>query len=418
MIKVRKLKNGVRMVMDEIPYVQSVSMGIWVRAGARDEQPKLSGVSHFIEHMMFKGTEKRSAKDIAEDAERIAGQMNAFTGKEATCYYMKTLSSNAEKGAELLLDMFVNSKFDSREMSKEKQVIIEEMKMSKDSPEDDVHDTICETVFKGNPLANSILGTATSLKGITRNMLKKYIEDEYTKDNIVVAVAGNFDEESLAEIFERELSSFKESKTVKKYTEVPHKPSYRVHVKDIEQCNLCLGTRGVALDSEDYYAFSILNHIIGGSMASRLFQNIREEKGLAYSVYSMSSSFSDMGYFNIYAGVSHDKIEAAITGIGEELAGLKKNFVTADEFAIAKEQMKGSYIFGQENVNGKMFSAGKNLLIMNKTFTPEEVIKGVDDVTMEDLERVAEKIWDIKNYSAVAAVKEKINLRRIMERQG
>ena len=183
MIKVKDLKCGIRMVLEEIPYVQSVSMGIWVRAGARDESRELSGVSHFIEHMMFKGTEKRTAKQIAEDADRISGQMNAFTGKEATCYYMKTLSSNADKAAEILCDMFVNSKFDAREMAREKKVICEEMKMVNDSPEDVAHDTICELIFKGNPLAKSILGTATSLKGISRDMLKKYIEDEYTKDS-------------------------------------------------------------------------------------------------------------------------------------------------------------------------------------------------------------------------------------------
>ena len=285
MIKVKNLKCGIRMVLEEIPYVQSVSLGIWVRAGARDESRELSGVSHFIEHMMFKGTEKRTAKEIAEDTDRIAGQMNAFTGKEATCYYIKTLSSNAESAAEILSDMFMHSKFDKKEMAREKKVIYEEMKMVNDSPEDVAHDTICELVFKNNPLAKSILGTQSSLRGISRDMLKKYIEDEYTKDSVVVAVSGNFDEDAVCAVFEKELGSLKDKKLLKAYEEAPYKPSYKVIVKDIEQSHICLGTRGVKIDDDLYYALSLLSNIFGGTMSSRLFQNIREQKGLAYSVY-------------------------------------------------------------------------------------------------------------------------------------
>lgn len=414
MIKVKNLKCGIRMVLEEIPYVQSVSLGIWVRAGARDESRELSGVSHFIEHMMFKGTEKRTAKEIAEDTDRISGQMNAFTGKEATCYYIKTLSSNAESAAEILSDMFMHSKFDKKEMAREKKVIYEEMKMVNDSPEDVAHDTICELVFKNNPLAKSILGTQSSLRGISRNMLKKYIEDEYTKDSVVVAVSGNFDEDAVCAVFEKELGGLKDKKLLKAYEEAPYKPSYKVIVKDIEQSHICLGTRGVKIDDDLYYALSLLSNIFGGTMSSRLFQNIREQKGLAYSVYSHMSSFSDMGYFNIYAGVAHNKIEAALLGIKGEISSLKNNFVTEDELSMAKEQLKGNYIFGQENINSRMFSAGKNMLILGRTFTMEEVIEEIDSVTMDEIRAAAEIISDISNYSAVIVTNEKINLKRIM----
>ncbi len=414
MIKVKNLKCGIRMVLEEIPYVQSVSLGIWVRAGARDESRELSGVSHFIEHMMFKGTEKRTAKEIAEDTDRISGQMNAFTGKEATCYYIKTLSSNAESAAEILSDMFMHSKFDKKEMAREKKVIYEEMKMVNDSPEDVVHDTICELVFKNNPLAKSILGTQSSLRGISRDMLKKYIEDEYTKDSVVVAVSGNFDEDAVCAVFEKELGGLKDKKLLKAYEEAPYKPSYKVIVKDIEQSHICLGTRGVKIDDDLYYALSLLSNIFGGTMSSRLFQNIREQKGLAYSVYSHMSSFSDMGYFNIYAGVAHNKIEAALLGIKGEISSLKNNFVTEDELSMAKEQLKGNYIFGQENINSRMFSAGKNMLILGRTFTMEEVIEEIDSVTMDEIRAAAEIISDISNYSAVIVTNEKINLKRIM----
>lgn len=416
MIKIKRLKNGIRMVTEEIEHVQSVSIGIWVKAGARDETPELSGVSHFIEHMMFKGTENRSAKQIAEDADKIAGQMNAFTGKEATCYYMKTLSSNAEKAAEILIDMFINSKFDKYEMGKEKQVICEEMKMTNDSPEDAAHDTICELVFKGNPLAKSILGTKTSLKGISRDMLVKYIHDEYTKDSIVVSVSGNFDEDRLCAMFDEAFAALPETKNVKLYDEIPYKPRYKALTRDIEQAHICLGTRGVSTDDDMYHPFSILNNIMGGSMSSRLFQNIREEKGLAYSVYSMSSTYTDMGYYNIYAGVAKDKIEAAINGIADELAALKKHFITQDELDMAKEQLKGSYIFSQENVNSRMFGAGKNLLLFDKVYPIEETIEEIDNVTMQDIRDAAELIWDIDKYSAVIVANDKVNVKGIMSK--
>ena len=414
MVEVKTLKSGVKVVLEQLPYVQSVALGIWVRAGARDESRELSGVSHFIEHMLFKGTEKRSAKKIAEDVDRIAGQMNAFTGKEATCYYIKTLSAHAAEAAEILSDMFVHSLFDTREMNKEKRVIFEEMKMVKDTPEDIAHDTMIEMIFKGNPLANSILGTQTSLRGISREMLVHYIENEYTKDSIVVSIAGNFDEEAVCSIFDRELSIFQDKKSKKVYEKTPYQPDCKVIVKDIEQSHLWLGTRGVSLDDELYYAFAVLNSIMGGTMSSRLFQTIREQKGLAYSVYSMTSSFTDMGYFGIYAGVAHSKLEAALRAIASELAFLRKKMITKDELLMAKEQLKGNYIFGQESVNNRMYSSGKNLLLLNQVFTVEEVAEGIDLVTMEEIERVIEIISDISNYSAVAAVSEKFPFKNLM----
>lgn len=417
MINIKRLSNGIRMVTEQIPHVQSVSIGIWVKAGARDERPEISGVSHFIEHMMFKGTGKRSAKDIAEDADKIAGQMNAFTGKEATCYYMKTLSSNAGKAAEILIDMFTNSSFDRREMSKEKQVIIEEMKMTNDTPDDAVHDTVCELVFKGNPLAKSILGTKTSLKGISREMLMDYIKSEYTKDSIVVSISGNFDEEVLSLMFDEGLANLPETKEKKTYVEVPYTTGTKVLVKDIEQSHICLGTRAISTEDDLYYPFMILNNVMGGSMSSRLFQNIREEKGLAYSVYSLTSTFTDMGYFNIYAGVANSKIEAAIAGIADELSKLKKDFITEEEFSMAKEQLKGTYIFSQENVNSRMFSAGKTLLLYDKVYPIEETISEIDDVTMDDVRSAAELVWDIDKYCAVVATNQKINLKGIMKKQ-
>lgn len=414
MIETRKLDCGIRIVMEKLPYVQSVALGIWVKAGAVDETKNISGISHFIEHMLFKGTEERSAKKIAEDVDRIGGQINAFTGREATCYYMKTLGSNAKQAAEILLDMFLNSKFDKTEMSKEKQVIYEEMKMIEDTPDDYAHEVISDLIFKGCPYEKSIIGTQTSLKGISQAILKQYIADEYTRDNIVVSVAGNFDMDEICSLFDGKLKHLKAEKQVKAFYNEPYKPSFRVKVKDIEQSHICLGTRGLPLDDENYYALSLLNNIMGGSMSSRLFQNIREQKGLAYSVYSHASSFVNAGYYNIYAGVSHDKIYDAINGIKEELEILKKDCITEDELHVAKEQLKASYIFGQENVNGRMFSMGKNIILLNRVYTPEEVINEIDAVTMNDIRKASSLIDDINNYSAVIVTNKQCDLKRMV----
>jgi predicted Zn-dependent peptidase len=414
MIKIKELDCGIRIVMEEITHVQSVSIGIWVKTGAVDEDSSIAGISHYIEHMLFKGTKDRNAKQIAEDVDKIGGQINAFTGKESTCYYIKTLTSNTEKAVNILLDMFLNSKFENKELIKEKQVILEEIKMIQDSPEDDVHDIICELIFKGHRLENSIIGTPKSLKGISRQTILKYLEEEYTRDNVVISVSGNFNEKTISELFENKLIALKKSKGPKGKKYLEYKPIYKVKVKDIEQTHICLGTRTFGIIDDRQYALTLLNNIMGGSMSSRLFQNIREEKGLAYSVYSMANSFEKEGYYNIYAGSSHDKIEDVILAIKEELLSLKENGISEDELSIAKEQLKSTYIFSQENVNGRMFSIGKSTILLDKVYTSEEIIQGIDKVTMSDIKDVSELIYDIKNYCGVAITNKKINLKKII----
>ena len=402
MVKTVKLKCGTTLVMEKTDYVQSAALGIWVKAGAVDESEDVSGVSHYIEHMMFKGTESRTAKEIAADVDRIGGMFNAFTGKEATCYYIKTLSSNICKGAEILLDMLTCSKFDPEEMDKERQVIFEEIKMVKDSPDDDVFDTISELVASGNPFGRSILGTPESLSGIDRDKLTGYYREKYARDSIVVAVAGNFDEDAVREIFENRLLSLNESRQPRQLEVGAYRQSFNVKERDIEQTHICLAAPGVSLDDDRYYAFVLMNSILGGSMSSRLFQNIREEKGLAYSVYSTNSFASSWGYFSIYAGVAHDKAEAALDAIRYELDELRKSGVTAEELAMAKEQVKSAYIFGLENVNSRMFSIGKNELLLDKVYTPEEVLNGFDGVTESDVLEAASMIGDYSAYCGAA----------------
>lgn len=415
MVKIKRLNCGTTVVLEKTNYVQSAALGIWVKAGAADETDDISGVSHYIEHMMFKGTANRTAKEIAEDVDKIGGVFNAFTGKEATCYYIKTLSSNIYKGAEILLDMLTGSKFDQEEMNKERQVICEEIKMVRDTPDDDVYDTISELVSGGNPLGRNILGTPESLKGIDRNKMIAYLEENYARDSIVVAVVGNFDEDRIINMFENKLTALRAEKKKKEVVLKPYRQRFNVKVRDIEQTHICLAMPGVSLGDDKYYAFVLMNSIFGGSMSSRLFQNIREEKGLAYSVCSMNVFSSYWGFFSIYAGVSHDKAEEALEAINYELFNLREKGVTDEELSMAKEQVKSSYIFGLENVNSRMFSIGKNKLLLDKVFTEQEVLKSFDDVTREDILEAASMIGDYTSYCGAAVTGKAIDLERIVK---
>lgn len=416
MVKTVKLKCGTTLIMDKTDYVQSAALGIWVRTGAADENGSVSGVSHYIEHMMFKGTDNRTAKEIASDVDKIGGMFNAFTGKEATCYYIKTLSSNIYAGAEILLDMLTGSRFDQEEMDKERKVICEEIKMVKDSPDDDVYDTISELVASGNPLGRSILGTPESLAGIDRAKLTAYYSKKYARDSIVIAVAGNFDEERIAELFESRLTSLREKKVTQDFTLKPYRQSFDVKVRDIEQTHICLATPGISMADDKYYAFVLMNSIFGGSMSSRLFQNIREEKGLAYTVCSMNVFSSYTGFFSIYAGVAHDKAEATLDAVRHELEMLKKDGVTAEELSMAKEQVKSSYIFGLENINSRMFSIGKNKLLLDRVYSPEEVLSEFDKVTQDDIKQAAEMIGDYSSYCAASVTGTDFDLERLIKR--
>lgn len=414
MIKIEKLNCGTTLIMERTDYVQSAALGIWVKAGSSDETDDVSGVSHFIEHMMFKGTEKRTAREIASDVDKIGGMFNAFTGKEATCYYIKTLSSNIYQGAEILLDMLTGSKFESAEMEKERKVIYEEIKMVKDSPDDDVYDTISELVASGNPLGRNILGTPESLAGIDRSKLVGYLNDKYARDSIVIAVAGNFDENRIKEMFEDRLNSLRAEKVTQEVKMLPYRQSFDVKVRDIEQTHICLAAPGVSLDDSRYYSFVLMNSILGGSMSSRLFQNIREEKGLAYSVCSMNAFYSDCGFFSIYAGVAHDKVKDTLDAIKFELEALREKGVTDEELSMAKEQMKSSYIFGLENINSRMFSIGKNQLLLGKVYSPDEVLSGFDSVTKEDILNAAEMIGDYSAYCGASVTGKVFDLERLV----
>jgi predicted Zn-dependent peptidase len=400
-----------------LPYVQSAAIGVWALAGAVDEDPfgvgavssvAPAGVSHLIEHMLFKGTDSRSAKDIAEEVDRMGGHINAFTGKEATCYSIKTLSEHLGGSIDLLGDIFLRSVFDETELAKEKNVIFEEMSMIEDSPEDLGHDLLDEAVFAGSPLGNRIIGYKETVGAADAAAMRGYMAERYTGGNVVLSIAGNF---AIDEAFARAEEVFgagPAGRSGRTPSYAPHAPAFISRAKDIEQSHIFLGRRGVKLESDDYYAFILFNSILGGSMSSRLFQSIREEKGLAYSVYSMANSFVDDGAFMIYAGVGEGNERVTIEAIREETERLAAEGAEPDELAKVKEQSKGAYVFGRENVQTRMFAAGKNELLLGRVYEPDEVIAGIDAVTPDDIVRLAGGCADIAGYSAVIVGKNEL----------
>ena len=401
--------------MEEMSAAWSVSVGIWVKAGAVDETDGNHGISHFIEHMMFKGTSNRDARRIASDIDRLGAQMNAFTGKEATCYYVKSTTGNYRKAADVLCDMLENSLFDKAELDREREVICEEIKMSRDDPDDSAHEGLLRTIYKDEPIGNSILGTRTSLMGITSKLMKEHVRREYTRDSIVISAAGRFDPDELCEYFEGKLLSLGASKEARKSVVTAYERGFISGVRDIMQAHICMGTRAIPMDDDRAYGLQILSNLFGGSMSSRLFQNIREQKGLAYSVFSTTGSFSDTGYFEIYAGVGKGNLKKTVDAVIYELDVLRNNTVSQEELDASREQMKATYVFSGENTSSRMIVNGKNYLLSDRVYQPEEVMTGYDSVTAEDLDNIKKIICDIDNYSVSVISGWRTDLRRIMQ---
>ena len=415
MLEIRKLSNGIRLIMDPVKEVESVTLGIWIKTGSLYEEKKYAGISHFVEHMMFKGTEKRTYSDISREIDRIGGSINAFTGKEATCYHVKLVSSKLFEGADVLVDMVENSVFPKEEMNKERYVIEEEIKMTLDSPEDLAHDLSTELIFKGNALGNSIIGTPSSLKRITQNVMRGYVKRRYTRDNIIVSIAGKFDEDEVVAYFEKQFEKLDSVADEISFVEAEYKPTIKVVQKDIEQCNLCMGLPTFGIDDSRYDPIQVLNNIFGGTMSSRLFRNIREEQGLAYSIFSMFASYKGLGYFKIYAGLNRNKVEEAIKGIQNEISHLAKNGIEDDELEASREQLKAGFVFSQESTASRMLTNGRMAILLDRVVPIDEIINAYDSITKSEVENLISNISDFTKYSAVAVTgKESLDLRRMM----
>ncbi|NSW90659.1 MAG: insulinase family protein [Firmicutes bacterium] len=417
MLKKFTLDNGVRVVYEKIPYLRSVSIGIWVGTGSRNENITNNGISHFIEHMLFKGTKNRTAKAIAGCIDSIGGQLNAFTGKEYTCYYAKTLDSHIEIAVDLLWDMFFNSIFNDKDIAVEKQVITEEINMYEDTPEELVHDVLSETIWNGDPLGYPILGTYKCLENLNKEMIKDYIYKNYTCSNTVIAVAGNFDENKLFDLINKYFSPWKsEHQKVNLYNPVEFIPDFKIKKKETEQIHLCIGFKGIEHGNDDIYPLLIINNILGGGMSSRLFQKIREEKGLVYSIYSYPSSYKNTGLFTIYAGMNPEQVKLVVKLIMEEVENIIIKGIDEFELSKSKEQLKGNYMLGLESTNSRMNSIGKSEVLLGYIHTHEEVLEKIDKVNIDMVNKVIRQVFNFDKVSlaAVGGVKEDIDLKALI----
>jgi len=401
MFRKELLTNGIRVLTEEIPYVNSVSVGIWIKVGSRYESVENNGISHFIEHMLFKGTEKRSAKEIANSIDKIGGQLNAFTSKECTCFYAKVLDTHFDIALDVLADMFFNSTFSSVEIDKERGVVLEEINMYEDSPEDLVHDLFSQAVWSGNPLGMSILGTEESLENINRDKIVEYFNANYIPRNIVISVVGNLKHgeavEKIKGYFENALHR---DSSVPSIAIPSFEPKYTLKSKVTEQAHLCLGFNGLDIKNRAFYPMLVLNNVFGGAMSSRLFQKIREDRGLAYSVFSYPSSFEDCGLFSIYAGSKPDNLKSVAELIMEEINSIKAAGITEEELYDSKEQLKGSYILGLESTSGRMISIGKSELLLEKIYSPAEILEKIDEVNMDSVNGIIKYLFDVDNMGA------------------
>lgn len=418
MYKKVTLDNGVRIVSEKIPYVRSVSIGIWVGTGSRNENKINNGISHFIEHMLFKGTRKRSAREIAESIDIIGGQLNAFTGKECTCFYTKTLDTHIDVAVDVLADMFFNSKFAKNDIDVEKKVIMEEIRMYEDSPEELVHDLLSETIWDGDPLGYPILGSQQCLQNIHKEMINEYVSNNYTPSNCVISVAGNFKDENLIETLCKYFSNWKvEKQEDRSYEQVRFITDARFKEKDTEQVHICLGFNGIEHGNDKLYTLLAINNIFGGGMSSHLFQKIREEQGLVYSIYSYLSSYMNAGLFTIYAGMNPEHLSKVINLIVEEVRKLKKDGIKEEDLNKSKEQLKGNYILGLESTSSRMNSIGKSELLLGYINTPEEVLEKIDRINLDSVVEIIEKIFNIErmSFSAVGNIKKDMDFNELLK---
>lgn len=385
------LDNGIPLVVERIKNVHSVALGIWVRIGSRYEPPEKNGISHFLEHMFFKGTRKRSAKDIAIEIDSVGGDLNAFTSRETTTFYVKVLDSHIEKGVDLLTDIFLHSTFPEVDIEKEKRVIKEEIKMVEDTPDDYIHDLFYQTVWGLDGIGQPVLGRRETIKSFTREDLIGHIRKYYGTKDTLIACAGNFEPERLLYILNQTLGDLRRGSEPRRGAAPELKPVAAVHTKDLSEVHICLGVRGIPQASPERYALYILNAILGAGASSRLFQEIREKKGLAYSIYSFIASYSDTGIWAVYAGTSRKKVAEVIELIIREMRCLRDT-ITEIELQRAKEQLKGNLILGLESTSSRMQNIARQAIYYGRYFSPEEIMKEIDAVDMGQVKTLADTL--------------------------
>jgi predicted Zn-dependent peptidase len=393
------LSNGIPVVMVPMRQFRSVSVGIWVRTGSRFEAPEENGISHFLEHLFFKGTPKRSQKDIAIEIDSIGGELNAFTSKETTTFYIRVLDQFLEKGIELLSDIFLNPLFPEEEIEKEKSIIKEEIKMVEDTPDDYIHDLFHHTAWDNSGLGQPILGRRETIKTFTREKLLNYKKKFYGTKDIIISCAGRFEPERLIGLLNRYLGSMEQGSDPPSIT----KPSFHyrkdIHKKDLSEVHLCLGVEAFELSNPYRYHLSIINAILGGGVSSRLFQEIREKRGLAYSIYSFVLGFFDTGLLGVYAGTSRKRYNEVIDLVINEMNTLKDT-ITEEELQKAKDQIKGNLVLGLESTGNTMSYIARQEIYYGRYISIEETIKQIEKIKLAEIRELAERLTG-KNTFAI-----------------
>jgi predicted Zn-dependent peptidase len=391
MFRKENLENGIPVVMEAINSVRSVAVGVWVKVGSRYETREENGISHFLEHMFFKGTKKRTTRDISIDIDSLGGDLNAFTSRENTAFYIKVLDEHIDKGIDLLSDIFVNSVFPEDELEKEKKIIKEEIKMVEDTPDDYIHDLFSLTVWGQEGIGQPILGRRETVASFTRDHVMSHIRKYYGTKDIVISCAGNFQHEEMIAILNRRFGGLRHGSTPKKGVAPNFHRSVKVHSKDMSEAHICIGVPGVSQVSEERYAFFVLNTILGAGVSSRLFQEIREKRGLAYSVYSFTSSYVDAGVWAVYAGVSKKRIREVAELIITEMRDFSRTLTEA-ELQRAKNHLKGNLILGLESTNSRMNNLARQEIYFGRYISPDEVLKSVDMVNMKQIRELSQRL--------------------------
>ncbi len=393
MINVSRLTNGMRVLTERIPHSLSVSTGIWILRGSRNELEESSGVTHFVEHMCFKGTEKRTALDISREIESVGGTLNAFTGKELTCLYARVLHEHLPLALDLLSDMLLHSTYPEEEIEKERQVILQEINMIEDSPEEFVHELFSGAYWRGHPLGRSTLGTTDIVDNLDRTNLTDYAACLRNPSRVILTVAGHTKHEDVMALAEKYfLMPSTVTEDLSQDEPQPH-AGLNLHRKELEQVHICLGTPGYAFSHPRRYAYHVLNTLLGGGMSSRLFQEIRENRGLAYSVYSFQSAYVDSGLLGIYVGSSPENLYQVIDLLVNILSELKQKEVSREDLSIAKEQLKGNLLLSTESTSNRMSKLAMNEIYFGKQLEIEDAIKRIDKVTAKDVMEISEDLF-------------------------
>ncbi|MBL0226530.1 MAG: insulinase family protein [Geobacteraceae bacterium] len=395
MITSTVLDNGVRVITEHVEHMHTVSIGIWVANGSRHESPECNGVAHFIEHLLFKGTGRRSARQISLEIDSMGGILNAFTGHEYVCYYAKVLSKFLPRVTDLLSDIFLHSTFPADELERERKVILQEIKMRDDSPEEAIHDRFHQSFWSGHALGNSIIGTEATINALSRDVVVQYKQSRYRPDDIIISAAGNVNHETLVGLVSAEFSAISSHWKPDGRGFTP-KGGRQVNLceRDLEQTLICMGTRALQQDHPDRYAMHLLTTILGGGMSSRLFQEVREKKGLAYSVYAYIIAHADSGALVVYSGTEQKHCNEVIDIALTEMKRLKQEPVPQGELDSAREQMKGKLLMSLESSDSLMTRLAKNVIYLGHHQPVENILAGFDDVTSQDLMDCAGKLFD------------------------